>query len=121
MITIITIVTIASVAVTQMLPVAVPPRCVPNRFDTAGIGSRPRMLTVSTKKKTLQMYLMKRSVCSCSAGSATSLRRYSHTASSTFAAPVGTIASTPLVPRRRFTSTGTSAISSTPASAIIAI
>ena len=65
MTTIITIVTIASVAVTQMLPVAVPPRCVPNSVDTAGIGSRPRMLTVRTKKKTLQMYLMKRSVCSC--------------------------------------------------------
>ena len=65
----------ASVAVIQMLPVAVPPRWVPNSFDTTGIGSRPRMFTVSTKKKTLQMYLMKRSVCSCSAGSATSLRR----------------------------------------------
>ena len=79
------------------------------------------MLTVSTKKKTLQMYLMKRSVCSCSAGSATSLRRYSQTASRPLAAPVGTIASTPLVPRRRFTSIGTSAISSRPARAIIAI
>ncbi len=79
------------------------------------------MLTVSTKKKTLQMYLMKRSVCSWSAGSATSLRRYSQTASRPLAAPVGTIASTPLRPRRRFTSIGTSAISSRPARAIIAI
>ena len=79
------------------------------------------MFTVSTKKKTLQMYLMKRSVCSCSAGSATSFRRYSQTASRPFADPAGTIASTPVVPRRRLTSIGTSAISSTPASAIIAI
>src|SRR3954451_19389086 len=33
--TIMIIVTIASVAVTQILPVAVPPRCEPNRFATA--------------------------------------------------------------------------------------
>ncbi len=69
------IVMIASVAVIQMLPVAVPPRCVPNRFEMTGMGSRPRMFTVRTKKKTLQMYLMKRSVYWCSTGSATSLRR----------------------------------------------
>ena len=41
------------------------------------------MFTVRTKKKTLQMYLMKRSVCGCSAGSATSFRRYWQTASIT--------------------------------------
>jgi len=41
--TIIIMVTRASVAVVQMLPVAVPPRWVPKRFDTAGIGSSPRM------------------------------------------------------------------------------
>jgi hypothetical protein len=68
--TIITIVTSASVAVIQILPVAVPPRWVPNSPETAGIGSRPRMLMVRTKKKTLQMYLMKRSVCGPSAGGA---------------------------------------------------
>ena len=104
-----------------MLPVAVPPRCVPKSDEITGIGSMPRMFTVNTKKKTLQMYLMKRSVCSCSAGSATSFRRYSHTASRPLAAPVGTSAATPLLPRRRFTSSGTNTISNTPASMSMAI
>ena len=79
------------------------------------------MLTVRTKKKTLQMYLMKRSVCGPSAGSATSFRRYWQTASIMFAPPAGTSASTSPLPRRRRTIIGTNAISSTPASASIAI
>ena len=52
--TIMTSVISASVAVTQMLPVAVPPRCRPNSAETGAIGSRPSRLTVRTKKKALQ-------------------------------------------------------------------
>ena len=93
----------ARVAVTQMLAVAVPPMCRPVRSGvTAAKGTSPRRLSVRMKKKTLQMYLMKRSVCSPSAGWATSSRRYLQIASMPLAKPdEGTSRSISLTSRRR--------------------
>lgn len=60
--TIISMVITDNVAVTKIFPVAAPPTCVPNNALIAGIGRSPSKLMVKIKKKTLQMYLMKRSV-----------------------------------------------------------
>ena len=80
------------------------------------------MFTVSTKKKTLQMYLMKRSVCSPQRGLGDFLAQViAHRLESRSRRPSATIASTPARPRRRLTSIGTSATSSTPARTSIAI
>ena len=46
------------------MAVAVPPMCVPNNAEIDEMGNRPRMLIVRIKKKIVQTYLTKRSVCS---------------------------------------------------------
>ena len=118
--TIITRVVIASVAVTQMLAVAVPPMW---RSKAAGmiaaIGNRPSRLSVSTKKKTVQMYLMKRSVCSPRLGRATSSRKYWQIASIALPKPLGTRRSISLPPFLRRKVRGRTRMSRNPASTIM--
>ncbi len=108
----------ARVAVIQTLPVAAPPMLAP-KIRAELIGSRPSRFTVKTKKKTVQMNLMKLSVYGPRAGRAISSRKYWQIASMALPAPVGTMASIPALPRRRRVHAGISASSSAAAISIM--